>query len=273
LKGELIPLVIVAALIPFIPHYLIKEHATQALYSHSWIENWSLLNLFKKDFKTVDGNAHYTFPNLVYAFLNFADVRFCFVGIVGLFFVAKHFKRNVFILCCIVSFLLYALFLAGIPFQNLRFLCLSFPLAVIILVPGIVDAIDFIPQKLLTWAFVFCFIIQGILTGLCLKPFITYNRNEREIASSILNQPYKTIYTFSMKPVLENYGVKQKIISLHDSLISSVDSNACFLFNEQQFEIQMKGTPYMKKWEHVKNKFELKKIVTYANGWALYEIK
>ena len=118
------------------PHILIREAGSIEFLRHSWLQDWSLTNFFKNSFITTEGTQHYRFPNLIYVFSSLFFPTYLVFGLVLLVLSERNLPKNRFWLISVFIVLLNAFFLAGIPFQNQRYLLLSYPFVVISLFPG-----------------------------------------------------------------------------------------------------------------------------------------
>jgi hypothetical protein len=94
--------------------------------------HWSFVNYFKRDFITTDGENTYMLPNIFYVLKNLIHPGYIFPGLVFLIFISRKNVETIFMKFIISVILIYALFLAGLPFQNDRVLNLTFPLVLIL---------------------------------------------------------------------------------------------------------------------------------------------
>ncbi len=170
---------------------------------------------------------------------------------------------------------LSALFMAGIPFQNMRFLMPSFPLAVVLLFPAFQRFSNrFLRQTILKTAFfIGVVIIQILLIFKYSATIYQANRLEKQIAASMLAYPNRPIYTFSTDPALRSYGIESEIINLWRESLTEVDSTALILFNEQAFSRQWEGKNPMINWRFIQENYELNTLERLPNGWELCEIR
>ena len=86
----------------------------------------AVLNLFKRNFDTAEGSFSYLFPNIGFVFYAFFHPLFFSLGAILIFFIhpKKDFNSQVYVA---IGLAVYLLFLAGIPYQNKRFLLLAMP--------------------------------------------------------------------------------------------------------------------------------------------------
>jgi len=260
----------------FSPHLLIKGANSTQFIGHEWLQSWSIKNWFLSEFTTVDGYQNYRFPNLLYGFSNFYHPGFFFMGIILLFFLQRkafHQREN-FVL--IATTVLYALFLAGIPFQNMRFLLLTFPLAIITIFPLFQRFRHKILIKNgLVWSFAALIIfIQFALIYRYSSGIYQANQIEREIARTVLTYRNRPIYTFAIDGALRCYGVdSDDIVNIWYSRLDSVKISSLVLFSEGKFKRQWEGRNPMINWQFIQRNYNLKKIETLPEGWELYQVK
>jgi hypothetical protein len=263
------------AAVCFIPHLLIKgAHATEFI-GHQWLQSWSFKNWFLSEFTTIDGHQNYRLPNLLYGFSNFYYPGFFFMGIFFLFFLQKKdfHQRDKFVLPA--SFLLYALFLAGIPFQNMRFLLLTFPIAIVLMFP----LFHRFRRKILIkdrflWSFTaLVVLIQSVLIYKYSSGIYRTNQVEKEVAHTVLSFSNRPIYTFAIDGALKCYGVDgDDIINMWYSQLDSVKISALVLFNEHKFKQQWKEMNPMINWEFIRNEYKLNELKLLPNNWMLFQI-
>lgn len=242
--------------------------------THQWVSGWSPVNFFKKDFVTVEGHFQFKLFNLLNAFTNLLYPGFVFCGILFALFLLNRITFSQTSKVSLIIVITYAFFLAGIPYQNTRYLCLSFPFIVVLFFPAfsaLINHSNLLKHRNILIAGVI--IIQSILISLAMKPFVRYNKEERKIAGALNKTSYRTIYTFSVNQALKSYDVKQNIISMYDSAIISVAPNSAILFNESNFSMQWKDRLPMQNWKHFRQEYQLKKVGDYGNGWELYEAR
>ena len=135
--------------------------------------------------------------------------------------------------------ILYALFLEGIPFQNTRFLLLTFTVAVILFFPLFLRFYQLLLKSKVS-IIIFVDLICIIQTGFIFKYSVgIYNASklEREISEVIHSFHRQAIYTFAIDGALKTYGVKNRIINLWDEL-KTIEKRSLILFNEKKFRDQ-----------------------------------
>ncbi|HXB12099.1 MAG TPA: hypothetical protein VNZ45_08955 [Bacteroidia bacterium] len=270
-------LAVIISISLFTPHFLIRGHNSVAFINHEWINRWAPANFFQNHFDTPDGSSSYTFYNLFYSFYNLFHPAFCFAGIlflVTLWGKGKQIKETR-LAAILISVLLYAIFLAGIPFQNLRFLLLSLPLVLVIMFPGYIRICEYLTtRKLLKYALAAAIILQLAFFCRVFIPFYNDNKTERQVANRMLQYQNATVYTFSIDGALRGYGFKGNIINMSTVRIDTLkvcDTNSLVLFNTKQFSEQWKDKNPMINWEYLTKKSKLVTLESLPDGWVLYQ--
>ena len=277
-KVSLLLLSICIVTLLFFPHFLIRSHDPLGFLYHEWVLSWSPLNFFHNRFNTIDGIASYSFYNMLYAFFNILHPAFYFAGIVFLIIclATKNQIKDKKMGVLIIAVSLYAIFLAGIPFQNLRFLLLSFPLVLIALFPGYNVTHKYLIKKgLLKYGIGLVLVIQLGLFYKLFGSFYNNNKTEKQVAAEMLKYP-GTVYTFSIDGALKAYGFKGNIINMYNvkvDTLKNADTNAYVLFNVKQFAEQWKNKNPMMNWEYLNKKYALVQQEEMPNGWTLYRIR
>ena len=114
-----------------IPQVLFSQKSPEALSEHQWLVTWNIANIWRRDFVTVDGAQQYQLPVGVYYLTRMAWPSFLFpllalLCLPGALWLAR--RRRWPALALLVGWpLLLWLFLAGIPYQNARFILPALP--------------------------------------------------------------------------------------------------------------------------------------------------
>lgn len=267
--------------IVILPYYLLHRHLPFAFIKNDWLTTWSFANFFRSDFITDGGGiAHYNTWNVIYVFYNLAHPAFCFAGILFTVLSLKYLKKmRAEVIFTMASIVLYALFLAGIPFQNLRFLILSFPLVVVLLYPAFIRIINYLCEgrgmgKMKVNAiYLIAAVIQIALFCRVLMPFYHDSKIEKQLTAVILQYPGLPLYTFSVDGALKAYGVSNTIINLYDvklDTLKQAPGEKLVLFNEKQWAEPWRGKNPMLNWNYIKHTFTLTKVKDLPDGWQLY---
>lgn len=273
--GVLLLGMLIAAL-SSIPHFLIKGMNAGDFLGHQWLQSWSPKNWFLSEFTTIDGYHDYRFPNILYGFSNFYYPGFLFIGFVLLFFIQKKASQRSENFVMILSAVLYALFLSGISFQNMRFQLLTFPMVIVLTFPLFQRFRHKVFNKnIYLWSFTgLVILIQAGLIYKYSSGIYRANQDERRVAQTLLSYSNRPIYTFSIAGALKCYGVdSDDIIDMWYSKLDSVKISALVLFNEDRFKRQWKDRNPMINWQMIRNNYQLEKIKSLPVGWELFQIK
>lgn len=266
-----VPLAGIAALLPF--GWLFswsKGGDMTSFLGHEWLVNWSANNFFLRDFQLTDGEMHYALPNIAYAFFPLGHPEFMVFGLLMAPFIRLGDFKPTVVMVAAAGALLYCLFLAGIPYQNRRFLLPAFPFWALALFPaycrfraaasnggGLVVLIIFLAQIYL------CFHFLG--------PVRAMNRQERHFAETVQYFPPTRLYTFGPEGALETYECPHKIISMYQDSIPTPVPGDLLIFSESAYTQQWAGKNPMKHWSNFKNNYNLTPLRTFENGWAVWK--
>ncbi len=265
--------ILILILILLFPHIYFKNHNFSEFLNHKWLQEWSFLNFFKRSFTTVDGYAVYSLPNILYAFSNVFHPKYLILGLLFLigFFKKKTFFKlqNIFIF----SVLLYALFLAGIPFQNSRFLMLSFPFILVILFPVFDIFINKIHSRKKVLIILSIVLLQMVIGIEGLKSVLERNYFERKIVTLIKNYQNNTLYSFDLDIALKGRGLKFDYQNLWVEEYVYFREDALLLFHPTKFQKQWKDKNPIKNWDNLQQKYNLELLEKLPEGWELYKIK
>ncbi len=266
-----------------LPYVLVHRDSPADFLHHDWLQNWSLRNIFRSSFESQNGNETYAFPNILYCFFNLIHPAYCFAGVVFLIGTFKSFiKKNIssFQWISITSLLFYSLFIAGLPFQNLRFLLLSVPFAMILFFPIFVEIAAIFKKKInpfiLSSILPLTILIQSLLFARVFIPFEHDNKIEKQISGELLKYDTATLYTFSLDGPIRYYGFKGKIIDMWEvelDTLSPTSESAIVLFNEKQFSDEWKNKNPMLNWGYLNKKYQLRKLMDLPDKWELYSMK
>jgi len=237
------------------------------------LTRWLFGNYIKRSFITSDGNLSYLFPNIFYVFKNLVHPGYIFAGLVFLMFFRKKQMEKPFIKAVSLVILFYALFLAGMQFQNDRVLLLSFPMVLILFSGSFITLAGKLSFRHFKKLAIFSVIvIQIVLFCVAFRPFYHNNVITHEIAINMIKYPGKKIYTFNMDMALKGYGIKNETISLWSNKIDFFEPNALVLFNFTDSKKQWSGMNPMLNWENLNRDHHLKLLENFPDGWNLYEI-
>lgn len=264
---------LIISILVIIPHYYLKSQNPIAFLNHNWLQNWSLTNFFKRSFVTVDGSSYNFFPNIIYAISNAFHPRFFFLGIPFIIMLLTKKTKIKYFWIVLSSYLFYTFFLAGIPFQNNRFLILSFPVLLLLLFPSFlyVSEINIFKKKykiiiytLLLLNFSFC------LYGL--KPVLERSKFEKKMVSALLPYQNKILYSFDVDIALKGRNLKFQYQNLWVKEYQTFEENSLLLFHPSKFTEQWNNKNPMINWSYLNKNYQLQMIKKCPEGWNLYKI-
>jgi hypothetical protein len=271
-KHILFILVIVAFL--FLPHYYIRYQNTTSFLNHQWLQTWSFSNFFKSNFSTVDGVSHNKFNNLLYAVSNFIHPYYIFTGILFLpilIFKNKPWKYQAII---IISLLLNGLFLAGIPFQNFRFLLLSFPLALVLFYPIFYRLIIYVKKKKsMQMIWVVISLIQILFIYKSMNALLNRNFFEKKMTKELEVYQNKTLYSFDIDIALQGRGLVFEYKNLWVQRYYNLSKNDLVLFHPVKFKKQWDGKNPILNYDYFMKNYQLEIEKELPDGWRLYIVK
>jgi 4-amino-4-deoxy-L-arabinose transferase-like glycosyltransferase len=120
-----------AGLAILVPQLVVAHAIPQSFSQHEWVQNWSLVHAFRREFQTPEGHERYRWPIALFYFarLGWPDYFFPTLAIfvaAGLVVLAR--ARDWPALALLAGWPAAALvFLAGIPYENPRFLLPTLP--------------------------------------------------------------------------------------------------------------------------------------------------
>lgn len=199
----------VAAALVLLPQIAVSIHSPFPVLNHAWVQGWSPANVLVHEFVNYDGHFVYADINALFYARPYFDAYYLaplftpFI-VVG----AWRLRRKPAWLALLLGWaLLPYLFLAGIPYQNIRFPLIVFP-AVAVLVGVGLDAV-------LHWnRLAFAALLLGglALTAAADKPIIdtfiaNQNRDKRAVQWAVsMVPPDARLYTFELTQPLKAYA-------------------------------------------------------------------
>ncbi len=236
---------------------------------------WSPQHFFRNEFQNPDGQQHYAVWNIVAATFNIMHPAFLFAGIFLLFFLRREDFAMPEMRMLAAMVILYGLYIAGLHYQNNRYLLQSFPPVLLIFYPAFRRMkTRFITSKTAGWiTFLLVVIIQLTLFCFSFQKIYTINCTEREIAASLKAYEGQTVYTCDITGALSTYNVKNPVIDLYFNRVSPPQENALLLFNYDYFSEHYQQKNPMLNWAYLQDHLRLRILQSYPGGWALYAME
>jgi hypothetical protein len=213
---------LITAALTLLPQVLYSRTNPNPTLDHEWVEGWSPANAFQQSFTNIDGHFDYAQINAVYyaqAYYdpNYLSPIFSVFIVIGLWTLARR-SRWQFVLLGGWALLPY-LFLAGIPYQNIRFPLIVVPAVAITIGMGIDAVVTWLQRRRIRKIQVIhaqWIIALIILLGLwqmwssantLVTVFINNQQRDKQAAAWVgENVPAgSTVYTFGLTLTLQHY--------------------------------------------------------------------
>lgn len=268
-----IPILLLISFLLVFPHIYFRNEQAMAFLNHSWLQEWSIMNFFKISFITVDGHSTYKLPNIIYAFSNLFHPRYFYLG--SILIIVLILKKKIFdyFWLLLTSFLLYSIFLAGIPFQNTRFLLLSYPIGLIIIFPAfnvIVEKFSIPSTRFIIFSLIA--VLHLFLCVIGMKSVWKRNIFEKQIVEQIRSYQNNTLYSFDVDIAIKGRGLEFDFKNLWVKEYDSFDENALVLFHPTKFTEQWKEKNPILNWNSIQTNYNLIVLEEGPEGWKLYKI-
>ncbi len=263
---------IFALIIVSTPSLFLKGPDGLNLLSHPWLKEWSVTNFFSSTFDINGIPVKYALPNIVFVLSTLIHPGYCLTGLLFIIICMRiPFRLPI---SWVISQLLFLIFIAGLPAQNLRYLLPAFPVVLLAFYP----AYEFIIFKVRTRnqrvsIYSLAIIVQLLLAYRVIKPVIKYQQEEYAIAASLSTMPAVTLYTYAIDIALKSYDIPQHIINMWSSPDMLYMNGDLLLFNKTRFESHDKNFVPYRSFISLRNEGRLMFINSYPNGWELYRIK
>ncbi|MEM1000628.1 MAG: hypothetical protein AAGN35_26480 [Bacteroidota bacterium] len=255
-------------------HQSIHTGMGGGLAEHHFLRDWSLANGFQRDFAMADGEFHYPRWNLFEALSAFWHPGLSGLGVLALPLMARKKIRlpDRTAGAMLATTLVYLLFIAGIPFQNPRFLLPVLPLVGLLYAVQLARAVENSPPKIIASLGLGVAVIHLGLGAFALRHNIKLNRTEREIAAAVCTQDPPKVYTFALDGALRTYCPGISLENLWNEGPPTAQDGEWILFNAPAFAEQWRGKSVMRNWEFLNRNFHLQVRQQLPAGWTLYEI-
>jgi hypothetical protein len=230
-----------AALTIFLPQLAYSRTNPYPVLNHAWVEGWSPANIVSQVFNNVDGHFEYANINALYYAKPFYDAYylspvFTPFLLLGLWHLLRQ-KQVAALVMLVTWVLLPYLFLAGIPYQNIRFPLIVFPAVAILAGCGFEYAAQLIGRFIrprYAYALLSVLILFGAGYSLdvgthTINDFIARQQEDKQVAAWAGERvpDGATIYTFGLTLTLQHYTS----LNVHE------------LFYETPATLQQKWTP------------------------------
>lgn len=262
---------LVSLILGALPTLVLKTNFRFGLAGHHFLSDWSITNMLRNSFESANGILNYFLPNLIHITAWLWHPGFCWWIIVTLL-ATPYLFRSSFNKIVWTSILLYVLFLAGTPEQNLRYLMPLLPLSVLISYPGFDKLVHLANVR---WRFPILTALVLIQFALSLRAFKTpihLHRLEKSIFQTLEKMAPTEIYTFGMQQALTGLESQHEVHSLHQQVFETYPPESLILFNPEQFKSQWKASPVMQNWNHIQSHIKTDTVASFADGWILVRV-
>jgi len=268
----LVPVFIVSVFLA--PMVLINKSIIAELSNHEFLQGWSFSNIIKTDFVTEQGTQSNRFPNIINSFSTIFFPTYLVFGLVLVVLSERNLPKNKYWIISVIIIIIYALFLSGVPFQNQRYLLLSYPFVVTVIYPGFERLVNLLQRKivLLYTAIFLMLVIQIFFCVYFFRSAIERNKLEREIAGYVRSTDYQTVYAFDIDVSFASYDMNKKVFNLWKEKYSEFRTGSLVIFNEYKFREQWAEKNPMINWNKLKTNYALEELKDFGNGWKAYEI-
>ncbi len=275
--------VILVALLCTIPDLIIRQRflfwnigAQGPAFSYDFFANqFSINNLFHRNFYNIDGWQHYDTPNIIFGLYQFFHPAFIFCGLLFLIMLLKKKNRHTYTNPLIIVILLYVLFIGCNPYQNNRYLMFALPAVLLIYYLPFSNLIARYKFTGLS-AFLIVFMIftfQILLFTIGFRTTVKMNKSEAVIAKYVGQLPELPVYTLGIDGALGAYNPEMEIINLYNTTLTASNSEPGYLlYNNIDFPKQFKGLLPETNFQYLKSGGKLRQIGNFADGWVLYVI-
>lgn len=261
------------ALLVCVPHIVLRHNAPLAFVKHEWVTSWSVLNFVSSHFVTPDGTQYYKLPNLLFVFGGLLHPTFGLLLLPAIYLAVRRRALTTVNTLLLITMMLYGLFLAGIPFQNKRFMLAILPVVVLVSFPAFATpSIRF--SRAAKWLVVsLVIVLQLMLVAVYFEEVYRRNKLEQQLAALVKQQPQPVLYTFDVDMAIASYDTGKQMRNLWAQRYDTFETGALVLFNPDKFAVQWQGRNPMLNWQHLKNNYVLAPVAATPEGWQLLYIE
>lgn len=242
-------------------------------YARLPMEHWSPANLLRSAHLSDDGVLAYALPNLAYVLSVPVHPGFVPIGALLLpFFRLKDLASPGAVLALSI-FMVYALFVGCMPYQNDRVLLLAQPFAAAVLFPAFLRAWGWLAAKgWIPFAFAASLLGQGLLFLRAVVPFVQQAANERELCGLVCAKEQGVVYTHGLGAAFSTYCPRTTVHELWSLPPGPYAKGALFVVNPANLDAQWRG---MRPWVHWR-RAQAQGVVALArrdDGWVVAQVR
>lgn len=270
---QLLPALVLCAVLA-VPHVYFQQSNALSAGNHYGLQLWSAAHWFQRTFEGPDGVLAFTYPNLLFTLSSLAWPGTISLGVVLLFFARRVDWQQAALRVALMAFLVNALFLAGVPFQNTRHLLLAMPLAAVLLFPAFARLVHWLPWPMAKRLFLPTLLLgQLALCVWAMRPTVASCIEQQQITLAIhARSDDAPVYTFAMEMALETYNVPNPVRNIYHELYEEFEIGGLLLVNNRQFAPIFEGRNPMLNWQAANKQHQLELLQAWDSGWELYRI-
>lgn len=245
---------ILGCLILSVPILQYLQSTSNGLSSHYFLDSWSIKNWFLSSFEGGERPFNFELINILHSLKSIVHPGYSLiVAPLVLVAVIKRIKPD---LMVITSALIYILFIAGIPFQNDRFL-IVIPILMIIALRDAIPAGFEMLAKLKHPAIVLTSLIGIVFSVLAMRTPISVNQTERKLADYINKNSYDGVICFEVDVALESRLRDVTVYSLWDLDTLQSYKGLHLILDDESVRDAWEGTIVDKNLSHLKLNYHL----------------
>jgi len=237
------------------------------------VEDWSFLNLFRREHLSDDGALIHRMPNALYVLLCPLHPGFLPLGIVLFPFLRRSDWSDARIQLATIVFVGYALFVGGMPYQNDRVLLLGQPFALMIFWPAFQRAwarLEGMPTlRPIIWGCLL--LVQGALSVRAIMPFIRQARMEREVVTRVGAWRPTQVYAHGIGAACVTYLPAIKVTELWQGEVERFASGAVIVGRPGDLHTQWEGLHPQRNWQKALEQGA--REVDELEGWVLLRVR
>lgn len=267
---------ILAGILGLVPQVLLKDNRPSDHIRHNFLLNWSPVNFFSQSTHTNGGQAYdYAYSNFIEVISYISHPVFNYVGILLLLLLAALIIRHVIQPPPAVywlSFIIYIVFLTGLPVQNRRFFIIVYPVLLMMLFP----AWNFMANTLNHRWFIalsgFLLVTQISLCVVAEKTVIEISNSEKEYVRKLreFNHERLPVYNSGLDGIIQYEFPEVKFHSLFHDTLPLPKGRLILMIDSQQVFGKFRGSLLERNTELLYRQMTIVRN-TEIGRWKLYE--
>jgi hypothetical protein len=260
----------VVSFIIVLPYFYFNGVELYSTLQRSVTSDWSMISWFQSSFESPEGTLNYDLPNIIYAFYNFFHPLFLFIGLPLIIYAIYHkINLNTVIL---VSVVLYSFFIAGIHFQNKRFLVLCIPLVSIILYPSYNEFMKKWKNKYMKHLFWAGFLTANLVfSAYTTNVILSISKSEKDILNQLSEIQKQEVYTFEIDIPMKGRNIPNQYHNLWEEEEIFPKPGSIIIINSEKWKTQWSNHHVMKHCRTIESSDSYKLIEELSGNWKIYK--